>query len=75
MSFLLRFSPDQKHCVLEPKFPKSEPFINQQALEAIMGAVGEGFLEERKKVKVAKSCLTPWTIQSREFSRPEYWSG
>ena len=30
------------------------------------------------KVKVAQSCLTicpPWTIQSMEFSRPEYWSG
>ena len=30
------------------------------------------------KVKVAQSCLlfaTPWTIQSMEFSRSEYWSG
>ena len=30
------------------------------------------------KVKVAQSCLTlcdPRTIQSMEFSRPEYWSG
>ena len=30
------------------------------------------------KVKVAQSCLlfaTPWTIQSLEFSRPEYRSG
>ena len=27
------------------------------------------------KVKVAQSCPTPWTIQSMEFSRPEYWSG
>ena len=31
------------------------------------------------KVKVARSCprlfATPWTIQSMEFSRPEYWSG
>ena len=32
------------------------------------------------KVKVTQSCLirffvTPWTIQSLEFSRPEYWSG
>ena len=30
------------------------------------------------KVKVAQSCptfATPWTIQSMEFSRPEYWSG
>ena len=30
------------------------------------------------KVTVAQSCLTfliPWTIQSMEFSRPEYWSG
>ena len=29
-------------------------------------------------MKVAQSCLTlcnPWTIQSVEFSRPEYWSG
>ena len=27
-----------------------------------------------KKVKVAQSCPTPWTIQVMEFSRPEYWS-
>ena len=30
------------------------------------------------KVKVAQSCSTlcdPMTIQSMEFSRPEYWSG
>ena len=27
------------------------------------------------KVKVAQSFTTPWTIQSMEFSRPEYWSG
>ena len=30
------------------------------------------------KVEVTQSCLTlcdPWTIQSMEFSRPEYWSG
>ena len=30
------------------------------------------------KVKVAQSCPTlcdPMTIQSMEFSRPEYWSG
>ena len=27
------------------------------------------------KVKVAQSCLTLWTVQSMEFSRPEYWSG
>ena len=29
-------------------------------------------------MKVSQSCLTPatpWTIQSMEFSRPEYWSG
>ena len=29
-------------------------------------------------LKVAQSCLTlfatPWTLQSMEFSRPEYWS-
>ena len=30
------------------------------------------------KGKVTQSCwtfVTPWTIQSIEFSRPEYWSG
>ena len=30
------------------------------------------------KVKVTQSVqllVTPWTIQSMEFSRPEYWSG
>ena len=31
------------------------------------------------KVKVKVSCVqlfvTPWTIQTMEFSRPEYWSG
>ena len=29
------------------------------------------------KVKVVQTCLfeTPWTIQSMEISRPEYWSG
>ena len=28
-------------------------------------------------MKVTHSCLTttPWTIQSMEFSTPEYWSG
>ena len=34
-------------------------------------------LLEHVKAKVARLCLTicdPWTIQSMEFSRPEYWS-
>ena len=33
---------------------------------------------EKVKVKVVQSCqlfAIPWTIQSMEFSRPEYWSG
>ena len=32
----------------------------------------------QKKVKITQLCptlATPWTIQSMEFSRPEYWSG
>ena len=37
-------------------------------------------LSHRVKVEVAQSCLTlcdlmDYTIQSMEFSRPEYWSG
>ena len=30
---------------------------------------------EVKRMKVAQSFATPRTIQSMEFSRPEYWSG
>ena len=33
---------------------------------------------QKVKLKVAQSGLilcAPWTIQSMEFSRPEYWSG
>ena len=31
----------------------------------------------KSEVKVTQLCLlvTPWTTQSMEFSRPEYWSG
>ena len=33
---------------------------------------------DKVKAQVAQlrpTFATPWTIQSREFSRPEYWSG
>ena len=36
------------------------------------------FVSRKVKGKVTQSCLTlatPWTIQSMEFFRPEYWSG
>ena len=36
------------------------------------------YLSVHIKVKVSQSCrlfVTPWTIESMEFSRPEYWSG
>ena len=35
-------------------------------------------LKVKIKVEVAQLCPTlcdPWTTQSMEFSRPEYWSG
>ena len=38
----------------------------------------EPLFRKREKVKVAQwspTLATPWTIQSMEFSRPEYWSG
>ena len=38
----------------------------------------EFILDGRVKVKVIQLCpilCDPWTIQSMEFSRPEYWSG
>ena len=36
------------------------------------------FYHKHTEVKVAQSCLTlcnPMTVQSMEFSRPEYWNG
>ena len=40
--------------------------------------VRHSYIHESKKWK-SLSCVhlfvTPWTIQSMEFSRPEYWSG
>ena len=41
----------------------------------ILGILDKEKRSKAKKVKVAQSCPTPWTIQSMEFSRPEYWSG
>ena len=32
-------------------------------------------ISNRNKVKVVSDSATPWTIQSMEFSRSEYWSG
>ena len=29
----------------------------------------------KDEVKVTHSFATPWTVQSTEFSRPEYWNG
>ena len=33
------------------------------------------FLGESKSLSPVELFATPWTIQSMEFSRPEYWSG
>ena len=30
---------------------------------------------ENESCSVMSNSATPWTIQSMEFSRPEYWSG
>ena len=43
-----------------------------------MVSVSADFLQVKVKVKFAQLCLTfcgPMTVQSMEFSRPEYWSG
>ena len=37
-----------------------------------MGALGKC---EWKSLSCIQLFATPWTIQSMEFSRPEYWSG
>ena len=45
---------------------------------AVLFLGGYVFSDKESEVKVALSYLTlcdPWTIQSKEFSRPEYWSG
>ena len=33
------------------------------------------FIYERESHSVVSDSVTPWTIQSMEFSRPEHWSG
>ena len=33
------------------------------------------FIHESKSCSVMSNSATPWTIQSMEFPRPEYWSG
>ena len=56
-------------------FKKNEimPFAARW-MDAVVGIFSE---VSQTEVKVAQSCLfvTPWTIQSMEFSGPEYWSG
>ena len=51
---------------------------NSLEIESKMVVTRGGRLGFGMKVKVA-SCVrlfaTPWTIQSTEFSKPEYWSG
>ena len=32
-------------------------------------------ISESERCLVMSNSATPWTIQSMEFSRPEYWSG
>ena len=52
------------------------PSCGTQDLKSYLQHVGSSFL--KVTVRVTQSGLTlcgPWTIQSMEFSRPEYWSG
>ena len=35
----------------------------------------EGKGSESERRSVVSDSATPWTVQSMEFSRPEYWSG
>ena len=32
-------------------------------------------IKETKSLSCVQLFVTPWTIQSMEFSRPEYWNG
>ena len=38
-------------------------------------ATGDQWRNNSRKNSVVSDSATPWTIQSMEFSRPEYWSG
>ena len=40
----------------------------------LLGASSQVYGESESRTVVSDSA-TPWTIQSMEFSRPEYWSG
>ena len=74
------------HFLLQRIFPTqgSNPYL-LFLLHWQVGFCRQSHLESPKmyvcvkmKVNVSHQCLTlvaPWTIQSMEFSRPEYWSG
>ena len=62
-----------------PRSPTTQG-MQLQKLEKARGGV-EFSLEspetasESQRRSVVSDSVTPWTIQSMEFSRPEYWSG
>ena len=52
--------------------------LQDRKLEWVLIKAAAPTVSMKMKVKVAQSIrlfATPWTIQSMEFSRPEYWSG
>ena len=69
----------RSHC-FQKQLPHGAQFRDEEARRAgsFLPTPRLLALNQAVKVKVTQSFLlfeTPWTIQSLEFSRPEYWSG
>ena len=61
--------------VVMPTTPSSRLAQGSQEILALRSKAQS---HKSSEVKVTQSCpnfMTPWTIQSMEFCRPEYWSG
>ena len=67
-------SPRQPVALLVIYLSGIKPFLHFQSLKFSLTF----FFFVKVKVKVTSvvsDSVTPWTIQSMEFSRPEYWNG
>ena len=51
------------------------PLDNVIKHSSCLGQQKDQTLKESESCSVVSDSATPWTIQSMEFSRPEYWSG
>ena len=62
------------HCSLLPVWLWGS-YFPAWCLSFLIHKMGIILISESENLSVVSDSATPWTIQSMEFSRPEYWSG